>query len=81
MSSFDFEGHMAALTGDAPQWPASTRALSELRLSFRVRPSACSAPDQGSSIRTGEASNRVIRADQGKWQSGMAARGKNGRWM
>ena len=36
---FDFEGHLAALTGDDPQWPASTRALSELRLSFRVRPS------------------------------------------
>ena len=36
---FDFEGHLAALTGDAPRWPASTRAISELRLSFRVRPS------------------------------------------
>ena len=36
---FDFEGHLAALTGDDPHWPASTRALSELRLSFRVRPS------------------------------------------
>ena len=36
---FDYEGHLAALTGDAPHWPDSTRALSELRLSFRVRPS------------------------------------------
>ena len=36
---FDYEGHLAALTGDDPRWPASTRALSELRLSFRVRPS------------------------------------------
>lgn len=35
---FDFEGHLAALTGDAPQWPHSTRAISELRLSFRTRP-------------------------------------------
>jgi uncharacterized protein len=35
---FDFEGHLAALTGDAPHWPQSTRAVSELRLSFRVRP-------------------------------------------
>jgi len=35
---FDFEGHLAALTGDAPHWPESTRAVSELRLSFRVRP-------------------------------------------
>ncbi|MDP2739598.1 MAG: YcjX family protein [Pseudorhodobacter sp.] len=36
---FDYEGHLAALTGDNPRWPASTRAISELRLSFRVRPS------------------------------------------
>ncbi len=35
---FDFEGHLAALTGDDPRWPQSTRAISELRLSFRVRP-------------------------------------------
>lgn len=35
---FDFEGHLAAMTGDAPHWPQSTRAVSELRLSFRVRP-------------------------------------------
>ncbi len=35
---FDFEGHLAALTGDPPRWPESTRAVSELRLSFRVRP-------------------------------------------
>ncbi|MGB3250961.1 MAG: YcjX family protein, partial [Tabrizicola sp.] len=35
---FDFETHLAALTGDGPRWPASTRAISELRLSFRVRP-------------------------------------------
>ena len=34
---FAFEDHMAALTGDTPHWPKSTRALSELRLSFRVR--------------------------------------------
>ncbi len=36
---FDYEGHLAALTGDSPRWPASTRAISELRLSFRIRPS------------------------------------------
>jgi len=35
---FDYEGHLAALTGDVPRWPDSTRAVSELRLSFRVRP-------------------------------------------
>lgn len=35
---FDYEGHLAALTGDNPRWPDSTRAVSELRLSFRVQP-------------------------------------------
>ncbi|MFD1911425.1 YcjX family protein [Halodurantibacterium flavum] len=33
---FDFEAHLAALTGDDPRWPQSTRSVSELRLSFRV---------------------------------------------
>ena len=35
---FDYEAHLAALTGPAPHWPASTRAVSELRISIRVRP-------------------------------------------
>lgn len=35
---FAFEDHLAALTGTDPYWPQSTRAVSELRLSFRVRP-------------------------------------------
>ena len=35
---FAFEDHLAALTGTDPHWPQSTRAVSELRLSFRVRP-------------------------------------------
>lgn len=36
---FAYEDHIAALTGDDPHWPQSTRAISELRLSFRVQPS------------------------------------------
>ena len=36
---FDYETHLAALTGATPHWPASTRAISELRLSLRVQPS------------------------------------------
>ncbi len=36
---FDVEAHLAALTGNDPRWPTSTRSISELRLSFRVRPS------------------------------------------
>ena len=35
---FDFEHHLAALTGPDPHWPESTRAISELRLSLRVQP-------------------------------------------
>ncbi|MCB1328753.1 MAG: YcjX family protein [Maritimibacter sp.] len=35
---FDFETHLGAMTGPAPHWPDSTSAVSELRLSFRVRP-------------------------------------------
>ena len=35
---FAYEDHLAVMTGDAPAWPLSTRAVSELRLSFRVRP-------------------------------------------
>lgn len=36
---FAFEGHLAALTGDPPAWPESTRAVSQLRISLRHRPS------------------------------------------
>lgn len=35
---FDYESHLAALTGPAPHWPEGTKAVSELRLSFRVAP-------------------------------------------
>lgn len=35
---FDFESHLAALTGSSPHWPDSTRTISELRLSLRVQP-------------------------------------------
>ncbi|MGL4281152.1 MAG: YcjX family protein [Albidovulum sp.] len=34
---FDYEAHLAALTGPEPRWPESTRAVSELRLSFRLQ--------------------------------------------
>ena len=36
---FEYETHLGALTGPEPHWPESTRAVSELRLSLRVRPS------------------------------------------
>ena len=39
VARFDYENHLAALTGREPHWPESTRTVSELRLSMRVRPS------------------------------------------
>jgi len=36
---FDFEAHLDAMTGTSLVWPESTKGISELRLSFRVRPS------------------------------------------
>jgi len=39
VARFDYETHLAALTGPDPHWPDSTRAVSELRLSFRLAPS------------------------------------------
>ena len=35
---FAYEDHLAAITGHDPHWPQSTRAISELRLSFRLVP-------------------------------------------
>ena len=44
---FDYETHLAMLTGPEPQWPDSTRAISELRLSLRVAPSGLLSGLQG----------------------------------
>ncbi|MBJ6370924.1 YcjX family protein [Sedimentitalea arenosa] len=44
---FDFESHLADLTARQPRWPDSTRAISELRLSLRVRSSGLLAGLQG----------------------------------
>lgn len=35
---FAYEDHLAALSGPTPRWPQSTRAVSQLRLSLRLRP-------------------------------------------
>ncbi len=39
MPRFDYEAHFGALTSPTPHWPQSTRAVSQLRVSLRVRPS------------------------------------------
>ena len=44
---FDYEAHLTALSGANPRWPDSTRAVSELRLSFRVRPAGLLAGLRG----------------------------------
>ena len=44
---FDYEAHMSALMGTPPTWPESTRAVSELRVSLRVKPSGLLAGLQG----------------------------------
>jgi predicted YcjX-like family ATPase len=35
---FDYEGHLAALERDPPEWPESTRRLSQLRLTLEFQP-------------------------------------------
>ncbi|VDC28383.1 YcjX family protein [Pseudogemmobacter humi] len=47
---FDYEAHLAALTGDDPRWPESTRSISELRLSLRIRPSGWFAGWRGPQV-------------------------------
>ena len=44
---FEYEAHLAALTAKTPSWPDSTRAVSELRLSLRVRPKGLLSGLQG----------------------------------
>ncbi len=44
---FDYESHLSDLTGPQPHWPESTRAVSELRLSFKARPAGLLAGLQG----------------------------------
>lgn len=36
---FAYEDHLAALTGPDPHWPESTRSISTLRLSLKIKPS------------------------------------------
>lgn len=36
---FDYENHLAAMTGSKPNWPDGTRSISQLRVSLRVEPS------------------------------------------
>jgi len=44
---FDFETHLGHLTAPEPRWPDSTRAVSELRLSLKIRPAGLLSAFQG----------------------------------
>lgn len=44
---FEYENHLAAMTGADPHWPQSTRAISQLRLSFRVQPQGITGAFRG----------------------------------
>jgi len=44
---FEYEAHLAAMTGPKPCWPQSTRSISQLRLSFRVQPNGIIAGMRG----------------------------------
>ncbi len=44
---FEYESHLSAMTGQHPHWPDSTRTISELRLSLKVRPNGLLAGLQG----------------------------------
>ncbi len=47
---FDYEAHLAAMTGPNAHWPESTSAISELRLSFRLRPTGLIGALRGEQI-------------------------------
>ena len=69
---FDYETHMAALSGAQPIWPESTRNISELRLSFRVKPSG---------LLSGLTGTRTVHLDivdyPGEWLLDLALLDKN----
>ncbi|TWI34454.1 YcjX family protein [Paracoccus sulfuroxidans] len=47
---FDFERHLAAMTGPDPHWPEGTRHVSQLRLSLRVQPRGLIAGLRGQQV-------------------------------
>ena len=69
---FEYEEHLAALTAHTPHWPDSTRTISELRLSLRVRPAGLLA---------GLTGTRTVHVDivdyPGEWLIDLALMGKS----
>ncbi|MEM6307627.1 MAG: YcjX family protein, partial [Pseudomonadota bacterium] len=50
VARFEYENHLDAMMGPTPQWPASTRTVSELRLSLKIAPSGLLRGVQGPKI-------------------------------
>ena len=44
---FEYEAHLADMTGTKPKWPQSTRSISQLRVSLRIQPSGIIAGLRG----------------------------------
>src|SRR5690606_13047980 len=47
---FDYERHLAAMTGPDPHWPEGTRHVSQLRLSLRIQPRGLIAGWRGQQV-------------------------------
>ncbi|MFT4014184.1 MAG: YcjX family protein [Paracoccus sp. (in: a-proteobacteria)] len=47
---FDYERHLAAMTGPDPHWPEGTRHVSQLRLSLRIQPSGLLSGWRGTQV-------------------------------
>ncbi len=47
---FEFERHLAAMTGADPHWPEGTRHVSEMRLSLRIQPRGLIAGMRGTQV-------------------------------
>ncbi len=47
IARFDYEDHLATMTGPSPEWTKGTERISELRLSLRVAPSGLLGPVRG----------------------------------
>ena len=83
---FEYERHLAALTGPEPHWPDSTRQISQLRLSFRIRPGGMLGGFRGAQIRhvdiidyPGEWLLDLVLLDKSyaQWSEGVLARMKD----
>ncbi|WP_029007390.1 YcjX family protein [Azospirillum halopraeferens] len=60
---FEYERHLEALTGPAPDWPQPTRGISQLRLAIRYRPGSALRR----AVQTASTLNLVVVDYPGEW--------------